>query len=217
MIEEKDAEAAAEESSRESLVDPVFLADLRTQMVKFARLQLADEHLAEDAVQEALAGALKNAGSFARRAALKTWVFSILKFKIADIFRHQQKIIASSELLDSEADEEAFADRLFKSNGHWYRDQRPTRWEGPQGGVLSAQFWRTFDACLNGLPEQQARVFMLREFIELDSQEICDQLSLTTSNLHVILYRARRRLRHCLEHSWFDADDDSELRGEIGQ
>lgn len=217
MIEEKEAEEAEGASPVDNLVDPVFLADLRTQMVKFARLQLADDHLAEDAVQEALAGALKNAGSFARRAALKTWVFSILKFKIADIFRHQQRIIASSELLDAEADEEAFADHLFKSNGHWHRDQRPTQWEGPQGQVLSDQFWRTFDACLNGLPEQQARVFMLREFIELESQEICDQLNLTTSNLHVILYRARLRLRQCLERSWFDADEDSGLSGEIGQ
>jgi DNA-directed RNA polymerase specialized sigma24 family protein len=36
------------------LTDPVFLEELRAQMLKFVRLQLPDEALAEDAVQEAL-------------------------------------------------------------------------------------------------------------------------------------------------------------------
>lgn len=41
------------------LTDTAFLNDLRRQMVKFATLQLSNSHLAEDAVQEALIGALK--------------------------------------------------------------------------------------------------------------------------------------------------------------
>lgn len=188
----------------QALSDPRFLADLRGQMLKFARLQLRDEHLAEDAVQEALAGALKNANSFARQSALRTWVFSILKYKIADILRYRQRVIASSELGDEAQQDQMFMDALFKSNGHWHRAERPSSWTGPQGGVQSAHFWRVFDACLNGLPEKQARVFMMREFIELESDEICKQLDLTTSNLHVLLYRARLRLRECLENSWFD-------------
>ncbi|WP_295797589.1 RNA polymerase factor sigma-70 [uncultured Microbulbifer sp.] len=198
----------------ESLQDPHFLQNLRQQMVKFARLQLRDEDLAEDAVQEALAGALKNADSFARQSALRTWVFSILKYKIADALRHRQRVIASSELGDDEHREQAFMDALFKTNGHWHKAERPTSWSGPQGGVQSEHFWRVFDACLNGLPEKQARVFMMREFIELESEEICSQLDLTTSNLYVILYRARMRLRKCLESSWFSPDERKTLRKE---
>ena len=75
------------EATAIDLTDEAFLRELREQMLKFARLQLNDEQLAEDAVQEALIGALKNARSFARQAALKTWVFAILKNKIADILR----------------------------------------------------------------------------------------------------------------------------------
>lgn len=51
------------------LSDTAFLNDLRRQMIKFATLQLSNSHAAEDAVQEALMGALKNAKSFAGRAA----------------------------------------------------------------------------------------------------------------------------------------------------
>ncbi|WP_066964394.1 RNA polymerase factor sigma-70 [Microbulbifer sp. Q7] len=199
------AGGAAQNADAQSLSDPQFLEALRNQMIRFATLQLRDEHQAEDAVQEALAGALKNADSFARQSALRTWVFSILKYKIADILRYRQRVIATSELGDTEQQDQAMMDGLFNANGHWHRAERPTSWSGPQGGVQSDHFWRVFDACLNGLPEKQARVFMMREFIELESHEICDQLGLSTSNLHVLLYRARLRLRECLENSWFQA------------
>ena len=43
-----------------SLFDDAFLEQIRRQMLKFATLQLSDAHLAEDVVQEALVGALKN-------------------------------------------------------------------------------------------------------------------------------------------------------------
>ena len=60
-------------------------------MLKFATLQLGDGQLAEDAVQEVLLGALKNAGSFGGKAALKTWVFAILKHKFTDVLRQKQR------------------------------------------------------------------------------------------------------------------------------
>ena len=41
------------------------VGELRQQMLAFTRLQLANDFAAEDIVQEALAGALKNAASVA--------------------------------------------------------------------------------------------------------------------------------------------------------
>ncbi|MEZ5626749.1 MAG: hypothetical protein R3E34_04385 [Rhodocyclaceae bacterium] len=46
-------------------------------------------------------------------------------------------------------------------------------------------------------------MFMMREFLELDSHEICDTLAISMSNCHVILHRARNGLRRCLEANWF--------------
>lgn len=78
MIQATDNEGQRPDTAETSVLsDTAFLNDLRRQMVKFATLQLSNSHLAEDAVQEALMGALKNAKSFAGRAALKTWVFAI--------------------------------------------------------------------------------------------------------------------------------------------
>lgn len=185
--------------------DPVFLEALRLQMLKFATLQLRDAHLAEDAVQEALIGAMKNAGSFKRAASLKTWVFAILKNKIADTLRQRHRLVEASRLLGSEQEEDDL-NELFDRKGFWQPDERPGRWNGPDSAVEDQQFWRVFEACLSHLPDQQARVFMMREFIELDSNEVCKEVGITPNNLHVTLYRARLRLRECLETRWFQGE-----------
>jgi RNA polymerase sigma-70 factor (TIGR02943 family) len=184
------------------LSDTEFLESLRLQMLKFATLQLSDAHLAEDAVQEALIGALKNADSFGGRAALKTWVFAILKNKIADVLRQKQRLINASSLLREDEEDEDFS-ALFEDKGHWQADERPIAWGNPEASLREGQFWRVFEACLENLPGNQARVFMMREFVELDSQEICAAVGITVSNLNVMLHRARLRLRECLENRWF--------------
>jgi RNA polymerase sigma-70 factor (ECF subfamily) len=50
---------------------------------------------------------------------------------------------------------------------------------------------------------------MMREFIELDSEEICQSAEISTTNLHVLLHRARLRLRQCLGVHWFDGEEPS--------
>lgn len=192
------------------LTDPEFLKDLRVQMLKFARLQLTDDAMAEDAVQEALIGALKNSASFNRRSALKTWVFAILKNKIADLLRKNNRMMDAGCIPFDQNDEENF-DMLFNEKGRWHVEERPVAWAQPMEAVKNDHFWRVFETCLNGLPESQARIFMMREFLELDSSEICKTLSVTTSNLHVTLYRARLRLRECLENRWFSENEGERL------
>lgn len=175
------------------------LDSLRADMLRFARLQLDDPHLAEDAVQEALVGALRNAESFTRRASLKTWVFAILKHKIADILRGRYREPVQENCKECASDD----DELFDARGHWQAGVTPRKWGNTHELANSTQFWRVFDACLDALPTEQARVFMMREFIELDSAEICESLALSTSNLHVLLHRARLKLRTCLTEHWF--------------
>lgn len=185
-----------------ALADAAFLDEIRRQMIRFATLQLGDEHLAEDAVQEALIGALKNADSFGGRAALKTWVFAILKNKIADTLRQKQKLVYAGSLLGEEDDEQDLSE-LFDRKGYWQADERPVAWGNPEASLREGQFWRVFETCLDGLPPKLARVFMMREFVELDADEICAELDLTVSNLHVMLHRSRLRLRECIENRWY--------------
>lgn len=190
-------------TSTSALADHAFLEDLRKQMLKFAVLQLNDRGAAEDAVQEALIGAFKNAKSFQGAAALKTWVFAILKNKIADALRQRHRLVEASRLLGSHGDEDDL-NELFDQKGFWQADERPMGWGSPEAVIQDKQFWRIFEACLEHLPAQQARVFMMREFIEMETGEVCASTGMTVSNLNVTLYRARLRLRECLENRWFD-------------
>ena len=181
--------------------DAEFMNKVRRDMHKFASLQLKDEGLAEDAVQEALIAAHKNRASFGRKSAFKTWVFAILKNKIIDILRKRKREINISEFSDDDSDD--ISDTLFNERGFWHLEERPIGWTAPMESVKDEHFWRVFETCLAGLPENLAQLFMMREFLELESNEICSTLDISTSNLHVMLYRARVRLRECLENKWF--------------
>ncbi|HCZ9271441.1 MULTISPECIES: sigma-70 family RNA polymerase sigma factor [unclassified Vibrio] len=187
--------------SDEGFDDPCFISKIREEMLKFARLQLRDEGMAEDAVQEALLAAHRNIAKFGRKSAFKTWVFAILKNKIIDLLRKNQREVSVSQLGNEESD--VMDEVLFNQRGYWHADERPIGWSMPMESVKDEQFWLVFETCLNALPENLARVFMMREFVELESDEICQNLGLTTSNLHVMLYRSRLRLRECLENKWF--------------
>lgn len=193
---------SATQIAASSLDDPVFLRDLRRQMLRFATLQLSDAHGAEDAVQEALIGGFKSVDRFGGRAALKTWVFAILKHKIADALRQRQRLHEADGVLHAYEEDEDFRE-LFDARGFWQADEHPAAWSNPDQAVHSAQFWRMFEMCLEHLPNQQARVFMMREFLELETPEICEVVGITVSHLHVMLHRARLRLRECLENNWF--------------
>ncbi|HHT7855102.1 sigma-70 family RNA polymerase sigma factor [Pasteurella multocida] len=164
---------------------------IREQMLKFATLQLKDPILAEDVVQEAFVSALKNIDSFKRQSALKTWIFAILKNKIIDYLRVNHRFVVESELISDE-DENSFFD-----GGRW-RECSPSRLQENENTVYSEQFWVLFEVCLTRLPALQAKVFMMREYLELTSEDICSTEQITSSNLYVLLYRARLQLQHCL-------------------
>lgn len=68
--------------------------------------------------------------------------------------------------------------------------------------MQTRQFWAVFEACLDHLPPATGKVFMMREFLGFESDEICAQLGITTSNCHVILHRARLKLRGCMDIGW---------------
>ncbi|TXT31863.1 MAG: RNA polymerase sigma-70 factor ECF subfamily [Rhodocyclaceae bacterium] len=189
------------------LIDDGYLDEIRRDMIKFAHLQLRDEAQAEDVVQEALVAALDNTREFAGRSAVKTWIFAILKNKIVDLIRQQARTTNVSALSAEEESLDQAFESLFKTNAHWSPGARPSNWGDPEESLREQRFWEVFDACLKHLPENTARVFMMREFLDFETAEVCQELSLTTSNCNVILHRARNGLRRCLESNWFSAGE----------
>ena len=172
----------------------------RGYLLRVARLQLRDDALAEDVVQETLLAALSG-GTFSGKSSLKTWLTGILKHKIIDAIRRKQREPLLASTFDDECDIEDL-DGLFKAPyGAW--DSPPADWGDPEQALNRRQFFDIMDFCLDKLPPNTARVFMMREVMGLESDEICKELAITANNLWVILYRARMSLRECLEQNWF--------------
>lgn len=173
------------------------LEALRPQLVRFAQLQLRNEAQAEDAVQDALVAVLEKPGSFRGDSSLRTYVTGILKFKIIDLMRQGGR----ERQFDVDDAGEELVDALFAADGH--TRETPREWGDPDAALAQKDFFRVLEVCLDKLPEQAARVFMMREWLEFDTDEICKELSVSASNVWVILYRARLRLRECLDLNWF--------------
>jgi len=183
--------------------DPSFetaVAQSRTYLLKFARLQLRDEAWAEDVVSETLLAALARPQAFAARSQLRTWLVGILKHKIVDVLRSR----ARHTSLDADDPESpALIDELFRPDGH--RVAPAQDWGDPERLLGEAQFMATLEACLERLPTAQARVFLAREWLELSVAEVCKDSGHSATNISVLLFRARMRLRECLETNWIAA------------
>ena len=175
----------------------------RPYLVRYALSQLRDPVLAEEAVQEALLAALEGIGKFDGRSTLRTWLTSILRFKVIDIQRRQVADRARVDIDEERlADEhEAWLDEMFDETGHW--KSPPQAWNDPEAALEQRRFWMVFEMCLEGLPAAASRVFFKREVLGEDTPVICSEEKITSSNCWVILHRARIALRVCLERNWF--------------
>jgi RNA polymerase sigma-70 factor (ECF subfamily) len=171
----------------------------RTYLLRYATLQLRDAGAAEDAVQDTLIAALEGIDRFSGTSSLKTWLTGILKHKIIDHLRRQsreQPLVEDDERSESEA-----VDALFKRDGHW--DKAPGNWADPDQSLENKKFIEALEKCTQNLPAKTARVFMMRDVMDVDTDDICKELNITSTNCWVMLHRARLSLRECLEINWF--------------
>lgn len=186
------------------MTDPRFaeIESHRPYLLRYALAQLRDGQMAEEAVQEALVAALESIGSFGGKSSLRTWLTSILRFKVIDL---QRRAVAERAQvpLDEEAEggDEAWLDDLFDATGHWREAPQP--WTNPESALEQSRFWEAFERCLDRLPKAGGRVFFLREVVGEETEAICKAEGITPSNCWVILHRARISLRACLEKHWF--------------
>lgn len=176
------------------------LVQHRTYLLRYAKLQLRNDAWAEDAVSEVFIAALEKPEAFEGRSQLKTWLVGILKFKILDKFRQNTREVALSESDDS-SDSDALEGLLFKADGHFATPLN--EWSDPVSQLNRQEFFVVLETCMEKLPAQLGRLFMMREWLELSSEDICKELKLTSTNFYVQLHRAKLRLRECLDLNWY--------------
>lgn len=173
------------------------LAEQRGYLMKIARLELRDEHLAEDCVSDVLTQAYEHRARFRGESSLRTWLTSILKNRIIDLLRKQWREQPIEETPSGEQD----FDDLFDDSGHYAR--MPSEVRDPAELCQQDGFLAAVQSCVDKLPQRIGQVFVLREVLGSDTAELCKDLGMTASNVWVQLYRARMMLRACLEKTGF--------------
>jgi len=157
------------------------------QIVRAARAAGLDRATAEDVAQSAFLTFFEKAATFEGRSRVRTWLFGILYRKIQEARRKGRREMPTDEI-------EAVVDRRFDERGNWANPPRDI-----EKTLEGAETREAIDGCLEAVPIQQRMAFVLREVEGLVSDEICKILSVTRTNLGVLIYRARNRLRECLE------------------
>ncbi len=151
------------------------------------------EDQAEELVQSTWSAFFDGIERFEGKSHIRTYLFGILYNKMKEAWRHQKKFVEENE--DQTID--VIIDNQFnKDTGIWNDAQVPL---DPEKLAWISETGKGIEFCLNKLGPTYRMAFYLKEVEGQDSQEICQTLNITRSNLGVLLYRAKNLLRKCLE------------------
>ena len=178
-------------------IDTNTFSTVHPVLMGYAQRAVRQPELARDLVQETWLAGARHLGSFDGRASFRTWMVGILKHKIVDSVRKASREQPIESLEDRGEDLDAF----FADDGHFA--EAPQQWGNPERSFEEKGFFDALERCLQSLPRNTARAFTMREVMGLETDEICKELRISTSNCWVMLYRARMSLRACLERTWF--------------
>jgi RNA polymerase sigma-70 factor (ECF subfamily) len=178
--------------------DPeIWVEAYHNSLFKYAISRLGDADLAEEKIQETFLAALQSRKKFKGLASEKTWLISILKRKIYDHFRRigrEKQFKLTFPIECSRYDVFNRRSMLALRSRVWLAD--------PSMVYEQKEFLKIIKHALSELPDRTAQAFILREVIELSSQEICEFMDLSICNLYVMVHRARKRLRGYVQLKW---------------
>lgn len=154
--------------------------------------------LAKDLVQETFFAGLKSMKNFQGKASERTWLISILKRKIIDHYRKINSTKGKAEVRMN----------FYKdgdNEGDWIAERAPNTWgKDADKDIENNELKSALEKCIENLPEKYRLVFEMKTIQGFETEEICKELDITSSNLWVIIHRARTQLRKCMEDNWFN-------------
>ena len=166
-------------------------------LFRYAIARVRDAAVAEDLVQDTLLAAIVAADTYKGGSTEQTWLVGILRHKVLDYFR---KSSLEAQWQNEWSDEQ---DHDFDDQGSWAVSI--DHWRTPEKAVEHDEFWSVLRGCVDTLPENLRTVFALRELDGLGTEELLATLDISTkNNLWVMLSRARKRVRQCLQNRWFE-------------
>ena len=144
-------------------------------MHAWASFKVSDPELAKDLVQDTFLAAAEKIASFQGESSPKTWLFSILNYKIIDHYRAKVKQPLKPE-------DQTFSN-FFTDEGDWQLEKRPKDWHEEEKHLLDdVEFQEILKKCLEALPEKWNTCVKLKYLMSKNGDEICQELDITPTN-----------------------------------
>lgn len=172
--------------------------DYGDALYSWAFYKTSSKEIAEDLVQDTFLAAFDKLESFQNKSQPKTWLFSILNFKIIDYYRKNSKTIIVSEKQEKFVFESA--EDLFNDDGHWAEKSEINE----QHWLDNPEFNSVLTSCLDKLPYNWQFAIQAKYLLNKEGSEVCKELEITPANYWQIIHRSKLLLRKCIETNWIN-------------
>ncbi|MBS3805385.1 MAG: RNA polymerase sigma factor [Oleiphilaceae bacterium] len=151
---------------------------------------------AEDVVQDCWVTVIDAINKFEGRAGLKTWLHRIVANRAKNRLRTTNREVSTdfSETLDPELDSR------YGSSGRWLKPPTLKTDESADQLLENDALKECLNQHLSRLPEAQRSALVLYETHHHKSDDICNILDISHSNLRVLIHRARQKIFLMVEH-----------------
>lgn len=173
------------------------IAQYHSLLLSIART-IAGDTFADDVVQDAWVSVYRNIVNFEQRSSLKTWLLTIVSNQAKARLRKESRQI-SLEQLDGEIPGSYLDSAHFKPDGHWRQSVPQWNNESPESLLEEQQLQHCINRTLDLLPPMQKAAFMLRDIEQQSFEDICNILSVSASNVRVLVHRARLTLMQVID------------------
>jgi len=156
-------------------------------LYNYARSRVSDDYVVQEIIQETFLSALKSAKSFQNKCTERTWLTSILRYKIIDHYRKNNSFKGSVEkrMISSEEYEAMHFSEIPDNSYTELMNQDVDYQKKIRQSILES---------IENLPEQQYKVFKMKMIDNIANEEICETLNISVNNLWVLMYRAKKNL-----------------------
>lgn len=162
-------------------------AEINPYLIRVCNANSFFKEHADDVIYDAWAAFFANIENFEGRSNIRTYICGILFNKIREYRRNQGRMLFND-------DSEQVFKQTFTKDGWWNTEP-----EDPHKFTTLKQASEFVKECMEGLTEQQKTAFVMREVDNENSEEICNILDINITHLRVLIYRAKDKLRQCLD------------------
>lgn len=175
--------------------------DFSDELYSWAFYKTTSKETAEDLVQETFLAAYHKIDSFEGKSQPKTWLFSILNNKVIDYYRKSAKTTKQTFSLTENSGYE-LSDAVFTETGCWENYDVNPIWDQEVHLLDNSEFNIVMQECMQELPKKWKTALTSKYLSEKNTEAICQELEITTSNYWQIVHRAKLLVKKCLEINW---------------